>query len=104
MTSASLFFLEASAGRCGLARSIGDEATYALIIRRELDRVVLLAGVEFENLAQHAGRHRRNRIDAQHWRSRRADHFIGDADETFIAAAPEEQADHGKLAEHVVEP
>ena len=37
-----------------------------IVAGREIDRVVLLAGAEFEDLAQHAGRHRRDRIDAKH--------------------------------------
>src|SRR6478752_502437 len=32
--------------------------TAALVIRRQFDLIVLVAGVEFENLAKHAGRHR----------------------------------------------
>ena len=61
------------------------------------------AAREFEELADQARRHHRDRIDAQHRRARRADHLIGQADEAFVAAAAEEHAEHRNLPEHVVE-
>ncbi len=42
---------------------------------------------------RHAGRHRRNRIDAQHRLARRAHDLVGHADQAFVVAAAEEQAE-----------
>ncbi len=64
----------------------------------------MLAGAEFEDFPEHAGRHGRNRIDTEHRRTGRADDLIGHADQSLVAAAAKEQAQDRNLAEHVVEP
>src|SRR5258707_7364043 len=74
------------------------------VVWRKFDRVVLLAGAEFEDFPQHSGRHGRNRIDPKYRLAGRADDLVGHADQALIAAAAEEQADDRDLAEHVVEP
>ena len=62
----------------------------------------MFARIEFENLPEHAGRHCRNRIDAKHRLAGATDNFIGDADQAFVAAAPEEEAQNRKLAEVLI--
>jgi MFS family permease len=76
------------------------------IVRRrwKIDRVVLLAGAEFEDFPQQPRRHRRNRIDVDHGVVRRANHLISDANQALVAAAAEEQAEKGNLGGNVVEP
>src|SRR5258707_15380262 len=76
----------------------------ALIVGREFDRVVWLAGAEFKDLSQDPGRHRRYRINAKHRLPERADDLVSHADQPLIAAAAEEQPDNRNLAEHVVQP
>src|SRR3982074_3501013 len=49
------------------------EETNRSVIRRKFDRVVLLAGAEFEDFPPHPGRHSRDRIDAKHRLAERAD-------------------------------
>src|SRR5262249_24155002 len=82
--------------RCGVS---------ALVVRaRELDRVVLPAGVEIHDLARHTGQDRRDRIDAQHWLTGGADDLISHAEQALVAAAAHPAAKHRDLAEHIVQP
>src|SRR5262249_61992116 len=70
--------------------------TLPIAVRVAAAGVVALArdaAREFEHLAQEAGRHRRDRVDAQGRRVGRAHHLEGDADEALLVAAAEEQPD-----------
>ena len=69
---------------------------------RVLDPGVAI-GWKLKNLAQHARRQRRDRIDPQQRLTRPADHFVGDADQPFLVAA-EERPDQRQLPEQIVGP
>src|SRR5436309_12021725 len=82
----------------------GAGRTSRSVVRWKFDLIFFLAGAEFEDLPEHAGCHRRNRIDAKHRRAGRTDDFIGDTYQALVAASTEEDAQNRELAEYVVEP
>src|SRR5579883_1263251 len=74
------------------ARRVARPASSIVALLREFDLVLLLAGVEFHDLARHAGQHGRDRVDVQDRRAGRTDHLIGHGEQTLVAAVAEEQA------------
>src|ERR1700719_571192 len=68
------------------------------VVDRRREAIIWQAAGKFQEFAHETGRHRRNRVDAQHRRPRGADDLVGHAaDQAFLAA--EQEADDRDISE-----
>src|SRR5258708_35288706 len=75
-----------------------------IVVGRQFDRIVLLAGVELHDFPGNPGKYCRNRIDAKHRLVGRTEGFLGHREQPLITAAADDQPEDRNLAEHIIQP